>query len=334
MKRKSSPEAEEDRPATVPALAAPAVAAAPEEEEVKEKGEEKGEEKEEDEEEEGEGEEEDKEHADQRACILQAVTEHTDVWKKAIAAAAMVVDDGDLEFTENGMMVRTFFSTQAAYFQLQLRPAMFQLFILQEPALFLGQSFKKMDKVLHRLDSSDSLSIKYMGSDRVAYEKKSSQIQNSTRTRHLKVLSSSQRSVATFETHDHCIKLKSKALYGCIQDLVSGGAKLIRAKLSSRRTQLMVEDDDGEDEINWPHPRPSAQVLGEEEGGERVQLVKGTPTEYHQLYKLEPFLTAAKAFRVAEWVHLYFCRDAAVKIEYLLPNELGVLMYIIAPRSE
>ena len=263
--------------------------------------------------------------------ILFAVTEHPDIWKRVIGVAASVVDEGDLEFSGEGMMIRSFFATKGAFLQLHLRPQMFQVYALQEPQLCLGQSFKKLAKVMQRVGQS----VKYLGGNRVRYEVgASSQHKGCKRCRYLKVLTSGERTASDFDRYDHCVRLKSLVFFRMMQDLLCNGGKEVRVSVSARRTRWVTEDVDGEETCQWPHHDASNVMNGD--GGPDVQVVKAATQDFQVLFKLEPFAVAAKAYRVSEWVQVFFSRDfpSTAKVEYILPDDLGILFFIIAARNE
>lgn len=271
---------------------------------------------------------------DQIDGSLHCVTKHTELWKRIIHIAASVVEEGTLLFTASGMRIHSFFNSQCAFLNVDLKRNMFAEFDLTEDSLPLGQSFKKMNKVLHRLRNQDILSVSYLGEDNVCYEVCNGGDKNIKRIRHLKLLTVSGTVPLVNTTYGHELKVASHYFHEMIEDLSSNGGEKVKILMTNERTVWSVEDVDGSEIVPWRHH--SEGEIVSEESTTSVQLIKGTEEELELCFALKPFLQASKAFPLSRHVKISFASDLpapTVKIEYLLDEDLGRLVFVLAARS-
>lgn len=241
--------------------------------------------------------------------MFEATIKDTNTWKRSIDAIAVLIDEGTIEVTEEGLKVRAMDPSQIAMVDFEIPKSAFDKYEL-EAAANVGIDFSELSKITKRAKVEDGIELSLNNRLKLVFRGKT------TRTFNIPIIESSSESPKKPEIEFSAIaKLGANTLKDALTDaeLVSNHAAL---KMNGGFS-VRAEGDIGSANIEF---------------SEDMILSLDVKEESRSVFSIEMLNNLLKASDSTTVVSVNLKSDAPLMVEYEIGE--GRVVYFLAPRIE
>ena len=241
--------------------------------------------------------------------MFEATIKDTNMWKRSIEAIAVLIDDGTLQVTEEGLKVRAMDPSQIAMIDLEIPKAAFDKYGFDEPAN-VGINFSELSKITKRAKAEDKIELSLSNQLKMVF------LGKTKRTFNIPLIDTSSEPPKKPEIEFTAVaKLGANTLKDTLSDaeLVSNHAIL---KMNGGFS-IKAEGDIGSANIEF---------------SEDMILSLDVKEESRSVFSIEMLGSLLKGADSTTVVNVHLKTDTPLMIEYEIGE--GRVVYFLAPRIE
>lgn len=241
----------------------------------------------------------------------------SEVWKNCIGAISNLIEEADLDISEEGVNLKAMDPSHVALAGLKISDAAFTEFDVDKPEK-LGIDLTEMDKIMSRANKNDKSTLEYVEEEnRLKLEFRGT----STRRFSLPLLELEEEELPEPELN---FTANAKVTAGTIREGLKDAALVgdnVKFELSDEKFKMSIESDTGSAEM---------ELSKEDEGLKDLNVESPTRAMYNIGY-LEDMFKAAGSNDIVEINH---GEDLPIQIIFKMADGEGQLKFLLAPRVE
>lgn len=249
--------------------------------------------------------------------VLKLKMDNSEVWKDCIGAVSNLIDEVNLEFSEDGVMMKAMDPSHVALADFKLSSDALSEYDLEAP-LKLGVDLAEMDKVLSRAGRGDEFVMEFDEDEnrlRLIFKG------DSTRRFSLPLLEIEEEELPE---PDLAFTASAKVTAGTINDGLKDAALVgdnVKFELTENEFVMKIESDTGSAELELPKGSPGLQELEVNEPSEAM----------YNIGYLEDMIKAAASNDLVKINHGV---DLPIQVIFDIADGNGHLKFLLAPRVE